>query len=106
MNVTVLLNSSRWSFDGYEPGHVLHKAIEYETDSEYPLDEAFERFNIGEDALARAYRAGKNRSLSVGDVVVVDGVANTCDSFGWTPLDAVPDVDPRPWYDAARERVD
>lgn len=47
------------------------------------LGEAFETFNIGEGGLARDYRARKLRSLSVGDVVVIDNQAWSCESAGW-----------------------
>lgn len=33
--------------------------------------------------LATAYRARRNRSLSVGDVVTVDGTPYACQRFGW-----------------------
>lgn len=99
--VTVLLNASPGSFFGYEPGMELHEAISYETGAREPLDDAFEMFNIGNGDLAREYRAGRNRSLSVGDVVVVDGVAHACASFGWDELPEVPPVEPGPWYEAS-----
>jgi hypothetical protein len=62
------------------------------------LEDAFREFNIGgfenPDTLAHAYRrAGKtpgelgNRSLSVGDVVVVGEDAFVCASLGWVKVD-------------------
>jgi hypothetical protein len=35
---------------------------------------------------ATEYRAERVRSVSVGDVVTVDGHAYACGSFGWTPV--------------------
>jgi hypothetical protein len=50
------------------------------------LNAAFETFNIGTDELAAQYRARRLRSLSVGDVVQIDGDAYTCASVGWEPV--------------------
>jgi hypothetical protein len=56
------------------------------------LTRAWEAFNVGDDPaffdppmpLAVAYRrAGKNRSLSVADVVVIDGEPWSVERFGW-----------------------
>ncbi len=50
------------------------------TDSEHP-DTEFERFNIGD-------RRGLDvRSMSVGDVVVIDGIAWVCQPAGWELAD-------------------
>jgi len=40
--------------------------------------------------LVAAYRKRRNRSLSVGDVVVVGEVAYCCDRFGWQRLERPP----------------
>ena len=40
-----------------------------------------------EQVLARDFRAGGNYSLSVGDVVEVDGKQFLCESFGWKELE-------------------
>lgn len=81
-------------FVPYQPGDVMYRAFDY-TVTASSLDEdltvcerAFEWFNVGENAYAKEYRAKGNRSLSVGDVVVVDGRAYAVDSFGWNKLDA------------------
>ena len=54
------------------------------------LDRAFEMFNAppeylkeGDDVIAVQYRNEKLRSLSVGDVVEIDGVRHQCLSIGW-----------------------
>jgi hypothetical protein len=53
------------------------------------LHACFNEFNVGEVSdVAKAYRAKHLRSLSVNDVVVIDGsVAYRCDSVGWTAAD-------------------
>ena len=54
------------------------------------LDRAFEMLNVppenlkeGDDVIAVQYRNEKLRSLSVGDVVEIDGVRHQCLSTGW-----------------------
>ncbi len=54
------------------------------------LDRAFEMFNAppeflkeGDDVIAVQYRNEDLRSLSVGDVVEIDGVRHQCLSSGW-----------------------
>lgn len=47
------------------------------------LNDAFEMFNVGDDGIAKEYRERKLRSLSVGDVVVIDQRAYSCESVGW-----------------------
>jgi len=54
------------------------------------LERAFEMLNIppedlkeGDDVIAVQYRNEKLRSLSVGDVVEIDGVRHQCLSVGW-----------------------
>lgn len=80
-------------FLAYEPGDVMHTAITYETDLDDDnviCEDAFRRFNIGEqhDPLVRRYRRNGRRSLSVGDVVVIDGLrAYGCASFGWDSIE-------------------
>ena len=38
--------------------------------------------------IVKIYRALQYRSVSVGDVVVVDGAPFACEAFGWRPLAA------------------
>lgn len=73
---------------GYRLGDALRLAIGYEAEGD-DLDiaeEAFYEFNVGEGPLAQEYRAGRNRSLSVGDVVKVDGVPYAVDMMGYKKL--------------------
>lgn len=57
------------------------------------LDSIFEQLNVG-GALVKAtpwceaYRAERNRSLSVGDVVMIEHRPYSVDDVGWTPVDA------------------
>ncbi|MGL5824992.1 MAG: hypothetical protein ACRCYU_09275 [Nocardioides sp.] len=112
MKVTVLHNVARDGFgrprgyDGYQPDHQLANVFDYETDLVAPLavaEQAFHLFNVGDDPhfgtphpTAIAYRANQLRSLSVGDVLLLeDGahgtpVAYACASVGWTPLAEIP----------------
>lgn len=83
------------SFQPYKHGDEMHEAIEYTDerggDARQVCERAFEMFNVGDptsDITVRRYRNAGHRSLSVGDVVVVDGAAFGVDRFGWTPLEA------------------
>jgi len=72
----------------YEPiRHPLAWVFQYEakgfaTDEELLYD-AFEMFNIGEGPVALEYRGRKLRSLSVGDVIAIDGRHYACAPVGW-----------------------
>lgn len=88
------------SFQPYQAGDEMYEAIEYTDerggDARQVCERAFEMFNVGDptsDITVRRYRNAGRRSLSVGDVVVVDGAAFAVDSFGWRPLEA---FDPTP----------
>lgn len=91
-------------FEGYKPENPLthvfdleippHVQADMETDKGVyaALNYAFMILNIGHEttmvtdegkAQATAYRERKNRSLSVGDVIVIDGVAFACAALGW-----------------------
>lgn len=71
--------------------HELVKVFEYEEptgatyDSTVLLEAAFYTFNVGSDERAAQYRERCLRSLSVGDVVKIDGSAYSCESVGWDP---------------------
>jgi hypothetical protein len=52
------------------------------------LDWCFTEFNVGDGEHAKAYRAKRLRSLSVGDVVVVGESAWACESVNWSPVSA------------------
>jgi len=55
------------------------------------LEWVFTEGNIGETSeFATGYRAAGNRSISVGDVVVIDDVSYACASTGWTPIEYLP----------------
>lgn len=79
-------------FSGYDPADTYIEAIAWETTAATPIDaaeEAFHKLNVGTDEVAQQYRAAGHRSLSVGDVVVVDAdgpVALVCARFGWQLL--------------------
>lgn len=69
-------------------------AITYEAegDDHEILNRAYETFNIGQNDLAQEYRAKGNRSLSVSDVVVIDGKAYLCASAGWDEIEFTNEV--------------
>ncbi|WP_329431344.1 hypothetical protein OG339_48085 (plasmid) [Streptosporangium sp. NBC_01495] len=74
---------------GWHPDDPMTKAYSYDIpaeqarDPEEVLEEAFEICNVGNDERAQAYRALGNRSLSVGDVIVIGEVAHVCTATGW-----------------------
>lgn len=81
----------KWMWKGTaqkpEERHELAWVFEYQvkgfaSDDEI-LDDAFEMFNIGEGETARDYRGRSLRSLSKGDVVIIDRNAYSCESVGW-----------------------
>lgn len=79
-------------FREYKPGDQMFLAFDFERADDGAgaaaiLAEAFERFNVGADEIASKYRSRGNRSLSVGDVVVIGGDAYACASLGWSKLD-------------------
>src|SRR5262249_4822114 len=88
--------------DGYEPTHPITLVYETEMSPRHDLDaceKVFELLNIGDDPdfgtpdpTAVEYRARGNRSLSVGDVVSVDGRFYACGRVGSTALRRSPTV--------------
>jgi len=48
-----------------------------------------------ENAMSGLYYAGRIRSLSVSDVVVLNGRYYRCDSYGWSDLGTNPDIEVR-----------
>lgn len=104
VTVKVYLNESRDSFAGFvnqfSPA-ALRKVIEFDLDGRAVgdpatnvnliLESVFEQLNIGGDLIPAAeytkvYRQNRNRSLSVGDVVVVGETAFSCESAGWKAI--------------------
>lgn len=110
MKVTIFHNEDAGFFRSYEPGDTLTKVHEVEMAPADPmaiLNYIYEQANIGEGEFAQAYRGVKIvngvqvddgqgkaivgsdgrvygiRSLSVGDVIVLDGTAYTVASFGF-----------------------
>jgi hypothetical protein len=66
--------------------HPLVLVFRYDTAAQDDMaicEQAFEALNVGEDELAQQYRARRLRSLSSGDVLVIDGQAYSCESLGW-----------------------
>ncbi|WP_034271105.1 hypothetical protein [Haloechinothrix halophila] len=63
------------------------------TSDEQIAERVFELFNIGDDPTygepdhrAVEYRDRRNRSLSKGDAIAIDGRFSVCASSGWTPI--------------------
>lgn len=100
--------------DGYAPtDKVVHVATwhvtrrygdEYRTD-QFIQGEAWKVFNVGDDPefglvyeVATEYRARRNRSLSMGDVLQIDeGGWYACEDFGWKAINT-PDTTCEGWY--------
>lgn len=108
--VTIWHNVARDGFDrplgmldGFSPEHSFTPVARYTVDAGDAMvlaGEAFQTFNVGDDPdfnagfepyrveLATAYRASKNRSLSVGDVIQVNGAWLACERIGWKRIDS------------------
>lgn len=88
------------TFFGYKPGQPLVKVAEVTVEASGPdaaLEQVFHLLNVGDDPTfgtpdpqAVAYRAARNRSLSVGDVVVLDGAAFAVASCGYEQVTVDP----------------
>lgn len=95
MRITVYHNVDDSSFFGWKPEHPLVPVFEYADSGNDTLilHRAWETFNIGHEPefnvpaeqrrQALLYRARKLRSLSVGDVIAIDGQPHAVESFGW-----------------------
>jgi len=92
--VTVYLNESRDHFYGYQPGDQLSAAATFELppslldarDGQYAMLElVFHELNVDNptEEWAQDYRARRNRSLSVGDVVLLGESAFAVAGSGW-----------------------
>jgi hypothetical protein len=107
MRVTVYHNVARDSggrrvnFDGYQQGHPLVPVFTYDIDllggglaeRRRIAEAAFEAFNADPEMLqgkqrqlAASYRERRLRSLSVGDVVRVGGIALACAPVGFREI--------------------
>ena len=53
---------------------------------DYGLEDAFGEFNAGSSCECPEFLGARIRSLSVGDLVKVDGVWNRCESCGWSAM--------------------
>ena len=51
------------------------------------LSDLWERWNRGSGRESQAFVEAETRSLSVGDVVMLDGDAYRCERAGWTPIE-------------------
>ena len=100
MKIEVRLNQTERPgrfWDGWQPGDTLSEPFTFEgtaTDAENACEYAFYLFNAPEEFLsasdtriARKYRDGGRRSLSIDDVVTVDGVSYACQSMGWQKIE-------------------
>jgi hypothetical protein len=111
MRVTVFLNETKddcgrsLGYFGYQTDHVLRLAQSatvaeimggstIDWDDQRVLDRVFHLFNVGDDPdfgtpspVAVSYRTRRNRSLSVGDVVMLDGRSYACAESGWEPIE-------------------
>lgn len=56
-------------------------------DSDSDLNDVFARWNRGSGREADIFLKQEIRSLSVGDIVEVDGTKHLCSSIGWTKLE-------------------
>ena len=107
MHITILHNVTQDEHgrnvgfcDGYLPDHQLARVFAFSLAGEgHPFDDpgvlsnVYFLFNVGDDPdfgdpspLSVAYRNKGLRSLSVGDVVILDGRAYQCDHSGWSRL--------------------
>lgn len=101
MRVTVYLNEARGSFFGFNVDDyaALRQAAQFELDPELTagadpmliLNHVYEQLNVGGDMVPATewttrYRAERNRSLSVGDVVVIGETAWAVDHIGFATI--------------------
>lgn len=80
------------SFHPFKAGEHVYLAATYEgtdLDDLFLCEDSFRLFNVGPEDVepVKSYRAAGHRSLSVGDVVVVDGRAYTVDYAGFLPVE-------------------
>lgn len=88
--------------DGYQPEHPVTLVFTTDlppSDEMAACEELYRLLNVGDDPAfgqpdprAEAYRRRGNRSLSMGDLVSLDGRFYACAEHGWKPLDTEPTV--------------
>lgn len=110
--IRVFHNTNRAAMlDGYGPDDRTVEVFAYDepavtagTTDEESAAGVYELTNVGDDPSfgtpdhrALEYRARRNRSLSVGDVIAINGRFYACASSGWTPISRpLLDTSPRP----------
>jgi hypothetical protein len=67
----------------------LEKAITIAREEDYTLENVFDEFNFGSGREATEFVDSKMRSLSVGDLVMIDGGIHRCEPVGWKRLTVV-----------------
>lgn len=70
----------------WETMYTTHGPISVTESGQDAAEEAFDLTNNPSRNDERVAVYGTHRSISVGDIVEVDGVAYLCDSFGWVAL--------------------
>lgn len=87
ISINVLHNVDRDSWEGYLPGHPLryvgNVTVGLHDEFDVMLDDVYALLNGGAQGEAETYRKRGNRSLSVGDVLVIDGVAFAVSGLGF-----------------------
>ena len=68
------------------PHYIEQSTFETELEGKDAAEEAFDLTNNPSRQAERETCYGRLRSVSVGDIVEVDGVNYFCDSFGWKVL--------------------
>lgn len=96
VTVTVCLNDNTDFFTGFDiTASKLRRVVAFDVESPCDADgfeglrnEVFRQLNIDDPdkPWAQLYRAGRNRSLSVGDVIVVGESSWAVAPIGWTHL--------------------
>jgi hypothetical protein len=89
-------------FDGYQDGNPVVLVAQFESpdgDHMALLERAWFTYNVGHEpefgepqVEAIQYRRRLNRSLSIGDVVQIDGAWYECCTMGWEHLNKPPRV--------------
>jgi hypothetical protein len=78
-NKPVFAHSAEW-LDHFWDMQTLDQGLAF-------LFAVFNGMMPGEELLSQWYYESAKRSLSVGDVVVINGAAYKCEPIGWTPFD-------------------